>query len=86
MHKDAPKTKWNDSVRMFGKRDHLTDVYGYLLATVSPDGTIQFEFKQVTAADVTGSTRKDYKDEFIHSCFAGNSSTYSPEGASCPMK
>lgn len=30
-----------------GSAQHLTDVYGYLLATVSPDGTIQFEFKQV---------------------------------------
>jgi len=69
-----------------GSAQHLTDVYGYLLATVSPDGTIQFEFKQVNEADVTESTRKDYKNEFIHSCFAGNSSTYVPEGASCPMK
>ena len=69
-----------------GSALHLTDVYGYLLATVTPDGTIQFEFKQVNEADVTESTRKDYKDEFIHSCFAGNSSTYVPEGASCPMK
>ena len=69
-----------------GSAQHLTDVYGYLLAIVSPDGTIQFEFKQVNEADVTESTRKDYKNEFIHSCFAGNSSTYVPEGASCPMK
>jgi hypothetical protein len=69
-----------------GSAQHLTDVYGYLLATVSPDGTIQFEFKQVNEKDVTESTRKDYKDDFIHSCFAGNSSTYVPEGASCPAK
>jgi hypothetical protein len=69
-----------------GSRQHLTDVYGYLLATVSPGGTIQFEFKQVNEKDVTESTRKDYKDEFIHSCFAGNSSMYVPEGASCPIK
>ena len=69
-----------------GSVQHLTDVYGYLLATVSPDGTIQFEFKQINEADVTGSTRKDYKDDFIHSCFAGNSSTYAPEGASCLVK
>jgi hypothetical protein len=69
-----------------GSVQHLTDVYGYLLATVSPDGTIQFEFKQINEVDVTGSTRKDYKDDFIHSCFAGNSSTYAPEGASCLVK
>jgi hypothetical protein len=69
-----------------GSTQHLTDVYGYLLATVLPDGTIQFEFKQVNEANVTESTRKDFKDEFIHSCFAGNTSMYVPEGASCPMK
>jgi Calcineurin-like phosphoesterase len=69
-----------------GSALHLTDVYGYLLANVSPDGAIQFEFKQINEADVTESTRKDYKDEFIHSCFVGNSSTYVPEGANCPMK
>jgi hypothetical protein len=69
-----------------GSAQHLTDVYGYLLATVLPHGAVQFEFKQVDEADVTESTRKDYKDEFIHSCFVGNSSTYVPEGASCPAK
>ena len=51
-----------------------------------PDGTIQFEFKQMNEEDVAENTRKDYKDEFIHSCFVENSSTYAPEGASCPMK
>jgi hypothetical protein len=69
-----------------GSAQHLTDVYGYLLETVSPDGTVQFEFKQVNEKDVTESTRKDYKDEFIRSCFSANSSTYVPEDASCPMK
>jgi hypothetical protein len=80
----APRYRLPVDVR--GTAQHLTDVYGYLLATVSPDGTIQFEFKQVNEKDVTESTRKDYKDEFIHSCFAGNSSMYVPEGASCPIK
>lgn len=65
---------------------HMTDVYGYLLATVSPDGAISFEFKQIGESDVTDSTRKDYKDEFIHSCFAGNSSPYVPDGPSCPTQ
>jgi hypothetical protein len=69
-----------------GSGQHLPDVYGYLFATVSPDGTIQFEFKQVNEEDVTENTRRDYKDEFIHSCFVENFSTYAPEGASCPMK
>jgi Calcineurin-like phosphoesterase len=69
-----------------GSMQHLTDVYGYLLATVSAEGTLRFEFKQINESDVTESTRKDYKDDFIHSCFAGNSSTYVPAGPACPAK
>jgi hypothetical protein len=65
---------------------HETDVYGYLLATVSADGTIRFEFKQIDESDVTESTRKDYRDESIHSWFAGSSSTYAPLGPRCPAK
>jgi Calcineurin-like phosphoesterase len=63
-----------------GSTQHMTDVYGYLLATVLSDGSIRFEFKEIKESDVTESTRKDYKDELIHSCFAGNSSKYVPEG------
>jgi hypothetical protein len=61
-----------------GATEHKTDVYGYLLATVSPDGTIRFEFKQVNESDVTEFTRKDYKDEFIHGCFSGKSPPLCP--------
>jgi len=69
-----------------GSTQHKADVYGYLLATVSADGTIRFEFKQINESDVTESTRKDYKDEFIHDCFAGNSASYMPAGPVCPAK
>jgi hypothetical protein len=71
-----------------GSTQHMTDVYGYLLATVLADGSIRFEFKEVKESDIAASTRKDYKDEIIHSCFAENSSKYVPEGPvqppSCP--
>ena len=69
-----------------GSTQHMADVSGYLLAAVSPDGTIAFEFKQVNEADVTESTRKDYTDQFIHSCFDKNSSTYQPEGPACARR
>jgi hypothetical protein len=69
-----------------GSTLHMTDVYGYLLATVAADGGIRFEFKQVNESDVTEGTRKDYSDEFIHSCFAGNSSMYVPQGPVQPPK
>lgn len=67
-----------------GSTLHKTDVYGYLFAIVSAEGTIRFEFKQINQSDITDATRKDYKDEFIHSCFAGNSSPYVPAGPACP--
>jgi hypothetical protein len=69
-----------------GSTLHMTDVYGYLLATVSENGSIQFEFKQVKESDATEGTKKNYTSEFIHSCFAGNSSTYVPDGPACPGK
>jgi hypothetical protein len=64
----------------------MADVSGYLLAAVSADGTIAFEFKQINETDVTESTCKDYKDDFIHSCFEKNSSTYKPEGPACARR
>jgi hypothetical protein len=69
-----------------GATQQKTDVYGYLLATVLVDGTIRLEFKQINESDLTDSTRKDYKDEFIQSCFSGNSSAYVPAGPTCPAK
>jgi hypothetical protein len=69
-----------------GSALHMTDAYGYLLATVSANGSIRFEFKQVKESDVTEGTKKDYTNEFIHSCYAGNSSTYVPAGPACPRK
>jgi hypothetical protein len=68
-----------------GSTQHVTDVYGYLLATVA-EGTIQFEFKQINEKDVVESTRKGYAEEFIHSCFAGNASTFAPSGPICMQK
>jgi hypothetical protein len=69
------------------QRVHTTqDVCGYLLATVSADGKIPFEFKQINESDVTESTRKDYTVEFIHRCYAGDTSTYVPAGPTCPAK
>ena len=30
----------------------MTDIYGYLLATVAPDGKITFQFKDIKQSDV----------------------------------
>ena len=62
----------------------MTDVYGYLLATVAADGTISFNFQQVSESDVPESVVKEFSAERVHWCFAENKSSYQPAGATCP--
>lgn len=53
-----------------------TDVYGYLVATVTPDapdGAIQFSFKEVQESDVPQWVRERYPDALVPWCFARNS-------------
>jgi len=61
------------------------NVYGYLVGTVSPDGTIQFEFKQVNEPDVPASVVKEFSSEQVHWCFEQNRSTYQIGGSTCPI-
>jgi hypothetical protein len=61
-----------------------TDVYGYLLATVAPDGSIAFEFKEVKEADVPASVVTEFSRQQVNWCFAQNKDTYVPAGATCP--
>jgi len=58
-----------------------TDVYGYLLATVAPDGTIQFSFKEVHESDVPQWVRQRYPDALVPWCFARNSQNKEPTAA-----
>jgi len=50
-----------------------TNVYGFLLATVDPDGQIQFDFQQLNEQDVPAAVTRQYAPEFVHWCFAENS-------------
>jgi hypothetical protein len=50
-----------------------TDVYGYLLATVAGDGTIQFSYEEVHESDVPSFVRKRYPITLVPWCFAHNS-------------
>ena len=61
----------------------MTDVYGYLLATVAADGTITFEFKQVNESDVPDGVVKEFSREQVDWCFTQNKSPYMPAGAVC---
>ncbi len=55
-----------------------TDVYGYLLATVSAEGTIDFSFHKVNESDVPQWVRQRYPAELIPWCFAHNSKNKNP--------
>jgi hypothetical protein len=61
-----------------------TDVYGYLLATVAPDGTITFEFKEVKEADVPASVVSEFSPAQVDWCFTQNQSSSVLTGANCP--
>jgi hypothetical protein len=51
-----------------------TDVYGYLLGTVHPDGKIDFQFKQIDEKDATADVMKHFGTGIVHACFAENKS------------
>jgi hypothetical protein len=49
-----------------------TNVYGYLLGTVQPDGSVKFDFQRITESHVPVAIVARYKSEFVHWCFAEN--------------
>jgi hypothetical protein len=52
--------------------DARTNVYGYLLGTVSPDREVRFTFQPVQVADVPAAVSARYGDEFVRWCFEQN--------------
>lgn len=50
----------------------ITYAYGYLLATVEPDGNIAFEFQQVVENDLPNEVTSRFKKDFLDYCFLGN--------------
>ncbi len=55
-----------------------TDIYGYLLATVGSDGTIQFSYEQIHESDVPHHVRQRYPETLVPWCFAHNSQNKEP--------
>lgn len=62
-----------------------TDVYGYLLGTVQPNGEIHFTFKEVTRDKLPGNVLERYGSQQVQACFDENKSSYAPAGPSCPV-
>jgi hypothetical protein len=54
----------------------MTNVYGYLMGSVSPDGSIRFDFQQIQETDVPPAVAAQYAPEAIHECYAGNSAAH----------
>jgi hypothetical protein len=50
-----------------------TNVYGYLLGTVSPDGEILFHFEQIREKDVPKKVTNLFTSQFVNWCFDKNS-------------
>jgi Calcineurin-like phosphoesterase len=51
-----------------------TNVYGFLLGTVKPGGEIIFSFRTLDESSVPATVVDRYTQEFVHWCFAENSS------------
>lgn len=50
-----------------------TNVYGYLLATVKDDGSIDFKFKELKESQVPADIVSKFGRPLVHECFVGNS-------------
>ena len=57
-------------------REKKTDIYGFLVGTVEPDGapagTVRLDFQEIAEKDIPAETVKRYGAEFVHKCFEGN--------------
>jgi hypothetical protein len=61
-----------------------TYAYGYLLATVAPDGTIAFEFQQIVENGLPADVTSRFGKDFVDYCFLGNrDDTAHPPVESC---
>src|SRR5271157_341843 len=60
-----------------------TDVYGYVLATVAGDGTISFDFKEISRNDVPKPVVDEFSQGQVDWCFDKNTDPYTPVGAAC---
>jgi hypothetical protein len=60
-----------------------TDVYGYLLGTVNPEGHVSFAFRPILPSNISAATRERYGADAVLKCFEENKSDYTAEGPKC---
>jgi hypothetical protein len=49
-----------------------TNIYGYLMANVTPDGEVSFEFKRLSLENIRAMSGKAYPDPLIRWCYENN--------------
>ncbi len=63
--------------------------YGYMLATVTDQGTIEFEFKNVEQKDIPDTVKERYPPDLVQWCWENNSKLRPPHpvysAQSCPL-
>jgi hypothetical protein len=60
-----------------------TDVYGYLAATVMSDGSVQFEFKEVSLNDLRNANAGNTPDALVGWCYSENKNLQVPTPTAC---
>lgn len=60
-----------------------TDVYGYLLATVLSDGSVQFAFREITLDDLRLANAGKTPDSLVQWCYAENKEQTIPSPQTC---
>jgi len=63
-----------------------TDVYGYLVGTVMSDGSINFEFKELSLDDLRAASAGKYPDSLVGWCSAENKNQNIPSPEPCGQK
>ncbi len=73
-HYRLPKNSATDA------KDSADGKYGYLLATVHADSTIDFVFKEIKEGDIPGDVRNAYSEDWILKvCYVDNAKPGTPE-------
>jgi hypothetical protein len=63
-----------------------TDVYGYLIATVMSDGTIQFQFEQLSQEDLKAANAGKTPDALVGWCYNENKNMQVPTPSACGVE
>jgi calcineurin-like phosphoesterase family protein len=53
-------------------KEAKTNTYGYLVGTVSPDGSIRFDFQEIQEPDIPSAVATRFGADFVHQCFVAN--------------